>query len=155
MRIETNTQDRLVVISRPWIVTVTLMGLGALAVFESVLSRNLDSFALRSMIFALGLGILWLGWAKSPFLTLDFDRPSGTLTVTHHRITGKTSRILALTDIHGALHESEWSDGSRLNRLALRTRDGSLPVEFGFSNASRQNFADAIDAWIGHDSPNA
>lgn len=148
MRIESRTPDRMVVVSRPWIFTVGATVASAAPVVSAVLSAEAGGIAMRLFLLALGFGFLAAVWRFLPFLTLILDKASGIVTVVHHRVTGNTVKNLPLASLDGAMYQSDWSEGARLERLALRGPDGPIPVEFGYSGAARSQIADAINDWL-------
>lgn len=155
MRVETDTPDRLIVVSRTWFLTIATAILGVAPVLGAIFDPDIGNIWVRIFLLTFGLTILWLALWKMPFLTLIFDRPSDTITVTQHRITGNTRRTIPLASVTGAMHQSDWSDNARLERLALKTPDGPLPLEFGYFSTPRQPVADAINAWLESAAPSA
>lgn len=149
MKIESETEDRLVVISHPWVVTVGTGVLGAAPILAAIVDPGSDTVTFRLFLFAIGAGALWLGWKYMPFLTVVFDRPSDQVSVTHHRVTGNRTYALALREVSKAMHQAQWSEGTRMERLALKMRDGQIPLEFGYVDTPRQPIADRINAWLG------
>ena len=148
MKVDQKSRDRLVIVSRPWALTIGTSILGAAPIVAAFTDPEIESLAMRAFLLLLGLGVTAVAWRLMPFLTLDLDRRAGTVRVTHHRITGNSSFLLALDQIEDAMHLSSWSDSTRMERLALRTKDGPLPLEFGYFSTSRAPIIREINDWL-------
>ena len=147
MRIASRTPEKLVVVSRPWVLFVLATILGISPVLGAIVDTG-ETIWLRLFLLALGGIMSWVIWRYLPMTTVAFDRPNGLVTVTHHRITGNTRTTHDLTGINGAMYQANWSDGARLERLALRGHDGPIPVEFGYFSGQRSHIADQINDWF-------
>ena len=147
MKVAHKSDDHLTVESKPWFITglVWLMGLGA--ILGGMVNPDM-ALAERILVVVLGVAFCAAAWWLMPFISLDFDRPKGTLTVTHARITGAHQNLYNLADIDRSLVQYDTTDGADLERLALLTGKDVTPVEFGFSSASRRNVMAEINAWL-------
>lgn len=147
MKVTEDSVDRLVVEDRPWFLWITLPILGGPALFAS-LTGQVDGWPTTLLVFALGLGTLWVLWRFAPFQRFIFDRRANTFTHDVYRITGHRRWERPLSDIRRAADEGHWSDGARLERVTLLTIDGRHPLESGYSGASRKRVIGAINAWL-------
>ena len=147
MRTVSNTPDRLVIEDRPRVLAITLwlMGLGAL--FAAV-SGQTDGIAETLLVFILGTGVLCMAWYFFPFQRFTFDRTVGAFTRRIARVTGATVETLELDQIERAALQSQWNDGTRMDRVALLTKSGPFPLEFGFVNARRAPVVSDINSWL-------
>lgn len=148
MRIESQTANRMVVVSRPWVLAVGAAVATSTPVVMAIFDPDAGGPGMRLFLVALGVAFSLVIWRYMPFVTLILDKPSGKVTLIRHRVTGNTIRILPLASIEGAMYQSNWSDGTRLERLALRGKEGPIPVEFGYWSGARSHVADAINNWL-------
>ena len=148
MRIARNTPDRLVIEDRPWFLWITLGMIGAGALL-AVMTDHFSGFVERFLVTSVGAGTLVIAWRFAPFQRIVFDRTSGTLRHTLKRVTGTQTWEKPLADIERATDEGHWdSEGDRLERVTLITRDGPYPLESGFSGRSARPMVEAINAWL-------
>lgn len=147
MKIVEHTGDRLTIEDRPWFLWLFLppMALGAIL---TALTGQYDSWGETLLVLALGLGMSWVVWKFMPFQRFVFDRPSGAFTHRVHRVTGSQSWTLDLSEIELAISGPYWIDGSRLERVVLKTNSGRYPLESGFTGLSRTKIVNAINGWL-------
>lgn len=147
MNVASTSYDHLTVESRPWFVTGTTWLLGVAALLGAFFTDDMG-FAERLLVFVLGAGICAVAWKLMPFTSLDFDRPNGTIVVTHARVTGAKRTQYALSDIERTLVQIDNTDSAGLERLALKTTSGVTPIEFGFFSTPRKEVMTEINAWL-------
>ena len=147
MKTVSNTPKCLVIEDRPHFLAgfVWLLGLGALL---AAVTGQTAGLAETLLVYALGLGTMALAWHFFPFQRFTFDRTAGEFTRRIARVTGATIDRLPLSEIDRAALQSHWSDGTRMQRVALLTKDGPLPLEFGFVGAERQPIVTDINGWL-------
>lgn len=147
MKVASTSYEHLTVESTPWFVTGTTWLLGLAALLGAFFTDDMG-FAERLLVFALGAGICAVAWKLMPFISLDFDRPDGTLVVTHARVTGTKQTKYALSDIERTMVQIDNTDSAGLERLALKTADGVIPIEFGYFSTPRKDVMAEINAWL-------
>lgn len=148
MKVVSSTPQRLIIEDRPLLNWALLYSMGTAAIFTAI-TGWIDGTAQTLLVFALGLGALWVAWRLLPFQRFVLDRASGTFTHQIQRLTGHQSWQRPLDDIRRAADEGHWSDGSRLERVTLLTRDGRHALEAGFSGISRAGVIREINDWLG------
>lgn len=148
MKIAQSTPDRLVIEDRPWFLWITLPVLGGAALIGA-LTGQVEGWGATVLVACLGAGIFGILWHFAPYQRFIFDRPSATFTHEVYRLTGQRVWSRPLADIKRAAGEGNWSDGARLERVTLLTRDGRHPLESGFSSAPRTPLIQAINDWLG------
>ena len=148
MKVTETTPERLVIEDRPWLLWVMLYGMGGGALFAA-LTGQADGWGVTLLVAALGLGAIWVAWHFLPFQRFTFDRPSATFTHEIRRLTGRQSWSRPLSEIRRATDEGSWSDGNRLERVTLLTKDGPYPMEAGFTGTPRAPVIRAINDWLG------
>jgi len=149
VKITENTDRRLVIEHRPWVMAGFIWVMGLVALYSGVTGVDMDSLAERLLVLALGVGATFAAWYWFAFLRITFDRDKGT--VEHHSLRpfGSRSKFLDLARVKGARVEANWnSDGARLTRLALDTEDGRAQLEYGYSSGDRRALEDAINEWL-------
>ena len=147
MRIVRTTPDVLVIEDRPWFLWITLPVLGAPTVVAAF-TGQVDGFWTTLLVGAIGLGVFWFMHHFAPFQRFTFERETATFIHDVYRVTGHKRWTVPLGDIERAAEQAQWSDGTRLERVALITKDGKYPLESGFSNRRAQPTIDAINAWL-------
>ena len=147
MKVAQISNERLVIVDRPWTMVIACWVLGASAIYAAVFDAD-SGAGHRLFLGILGLGTMWVAGRLMPFVTLDFDRTAGTATRRYHRVTGTESEVYPLTEVVGARAVSSWIDGSRMERLALVTPGGQIPVEIGFVGVPRGTVAAEITEWL-------
>lgn len=152
MKIVEHTPDRLLIEDRPWFLWILIPVLALPALFAS-LTGQLSSLGETVLVGALGIGMFWFLHHFAPFQRFTFDRATGRFTHTIQRINGRKSWIVPLSDIERAAEQAHWSDGARLERVALITKDGRHPLESGYSSRRAKPTIDAINAWLSDEVP--
>lgn len=147
MKIVLSTADRLVIEDRPWFLWITLPLLGGPALFAALTGR-VEGWGTTILVGCLGAGAFAVLWHFAPFQRFIFDRPAATFTHEIHRLTGRQVWTRPLADIRRAADEGNWSDGARLERVTLLTRDGRHPLESGFSSTSKAPIIKTINDWL-------
>jgi len=149
MRIIENTDHRLVIEHRPWLLAGVLWLMGLVALYSGITGADMDGWAERIVVLALGLGTCFAAWYWFAFLRITFDRDTGE--VEHHAIRpfGSCRKYLKLDRVKAAQVEANWTDeGARLTRLALDTEDGRAQLEYGYGSADRRALGDAVNEWL-------
>jgi hypothetical protein len=154
MEIVHRTPERLVVVHRPWFLTISTWIVGASAVVAAVGDAG-EPLAGRTFAVLAGLAVMAVAWRLMPFHTLDFNRGTGQFVHRMHRVSGTQTRALRLDEIDWAKVEARWNENARGERLVLATRDGTYAVETGFGPAKRTPVADAINDWLTAPEPGA
>ena len=77
MKIVENTDRRLVIVHRPWVMggCIWLMGLAAL--YGAITGKQIGSLAEHILVAALGVGVTFTAWYWFAFLRITFDRDNG------------------------------------------------------------------------------
>ena len=148
MKVIENTSDQLVIEDRPWFLWITLPILGGPALV-SALTGQFDGWATTMLVAALGIGMFWILWRFAPFQRMIFDRTTNTFIHHVHRLTGRRTWDMPLTEIRRATEERDPSDSSRLERVTLLTNSGRYPLESGFTSQPRTPVIQAINTWLG------
>ena len=148
MRITQNTDHRLVIEHRPWALAgiVWLMGLAAL--YGAAVGNEAEGPLVRAFVGALGLAVCFAAWRWFAFLRITFDRNIGEVEHRAIRPFGTRAKYLALDRVLGARVEAQWSDGVRMTRLALETKDGRAQLEYGYSSGERRALEAAVNEWL-------
>ncbi len=148
MNIIQNTHDKLVIEDRPIFIGGLVWFLSAAAVL-AVLRGSTDALGETVLVTFLGVGGCVLAWHFFPFQRFTFDRKSGVLARRIARITGAKIKETQIADIKQAANQGSWSDGDRLERVALLMHNADpYPLEFGYSSTPRKPIIDAINAWL-------
>ncbi len=124
---------------------VWLLGLAAISVSAT---GQVGGTVETILVLALGIGVCAIAWQFIPFQRFEFDRPNGTFTRTIARVTGKKLQTRALNSIRQAAGQGKWSQGARIERVALLTEDGPYPLEYGYSRSERTEIIRAINDWL-------
>lgn len=150
MKIAHRSNDRLVITHRPWLLLVLTSVLGASAMLGAIVGgEDLQTLWKRLFVFALGAMVAGFAWRYMPLVTLDFDRTGGYLSRQDHRITGTTSTRYPLAAISRALYQSNYSENTRLERLAIEIDGERIPLEHAYGSGKRTPFVTAINDWLG------
>ena len=106
MEIAENTEDRLVLRDRPWVLTVGAWLAVAAPLMLAILGAGFESPGQRLLVGAVGAGGVWLVWRYLPFYTVIFDRRAGHVSHHMHRVTGTVSHHIPLAGIEWARVEA-------------------------------------------------
>ena len=148
MKIAEETADRLVVEDNARFLQLVFFLVGAGAVAAAALNPEGDGPVLRLLIAEMGLAIWAVGWWYAPSLKIAFERSQSRITVEHKRLFMTRAYTLSFDRLERAMWQSNWSDGTRMTRLALVMDDGPIPMEFGFGGADRAPIAKTINDWL-------
>ena len=147
MKIVENTDRRLVIVHRPWVMAGIVWALGLAALYGAITGKQIHSLAEHVLVAALGVGISFAAWYWFAFLRITFDRDTGQVEHRSLRPFGSRSKFLDLARVRGARIEAQWSDGARLTRLVLDTEDGVAALEHGYSSTERA-LETAVNEWL-------
>lgn len=152
MEVVQSSEHELVIRDRPWLFggMLWLMGLAALyaAITGKIEDQGTDPELLRLFVGALGLGACGFAWWAFPFQTFRFDRLRGLFTRRKVRLLHVSEEQLPLAMVEKAMIQSNWSDDTRLERLALVANGAPLPLEVGYGGAGRTGMAETINGWL-------
>ena len=148
MKIVETSPDRLILEDRPRFLAGFVWVMSA-ACLLAVVTGKTDWPAETLLVIGLGFGGGWIAHRFFPYQRLIFDRRAERFTRVVARITGRTVTTLPLPEIERAAVQAQWSEGTRMERLALVAGGERLPLEFGFYGASRDGLAKDINAWLG------
>lgn len=149
MKVAESSENRLVVRHVPWLLGGFMWLMGGAALYAAIFrAGSFASLGEAILVPLLGVAMLAGGWWFAPVVTLDFDRTANRLTFREARLLRLSVRVIDLSKIECVQLQSNWSDGARLTRLALRTADGVTPLETGYSSADRAKVASVINAWL-------
>ncbi len=148
MKIVENTDRRLVIVHRPWVMAGIVWTLGLAALFGAVTGKQIGSTAEHVLVAALGIGVSFAAWYWFAFLRITFDRDTGQVEHRSLRPFGSRSKFLDLDRVRGAKIEAQWSENTRLTRLALDTEDGVAALEYGFGSGDRAALETAVNEWL-------
>jgi len=148
VKITENTDRRLVIEDRPWGLAGIVWVLGLVTLYSGVTGVDMDGWAERLVVLALGIGVLAAAWYFFAFLRITFDRDRGEVEHVSLRPFGTRCKYLRLDRVQGAVVEANWSDGARLTRLALDTEDGRAQLEYGYGSADRRALETAVNEWL-------
>ncbi|MEM9098840.1 MAG: hypothetical protein AAGC79_09975 [Pseudomonadota bacterium] len=148
MKIIENTDDKLLLSSRPWLFVgvIWLGGIGMIS--NAVFAMGGDTVAMRLLAMAIGLGICWLAWRYIPFITVEFNRPRGQMLHQSHRLVYPGWFKLDLNRIQRARLEAQWSGSSRTTRLVLEIEGDVVPLEYGGKAKAHYDVVEAINEWL-------
>jgi hypothetical protein len=149
MKIVENTDRRLVIEHRPWVLAAIVWLMGLAALYGAIAGTKMDSLAERLLVLGLGVGACALAWYCFAFLRITFDREKGEVERRSIRPFGSRSKFLRLDRVKGA--RIEWSrsdEGARLTRLALDTEDGRAQLEYGYGPGDRRALEVAVNEWL-------
>ncbi len=147
MKIVETTPDLLIIEDRPWFLWILVPVLACPPLYASV-TGQVDGTWETILCFCLGVGMFWFLHHFAPFQRFTFDRTSGTFTHWIKRINGTRDWHVPLSEIQRAAEQAQWSDGTRLERVALITKGGRHPLESGFSSRRAKPMVEAINTWL-------
>ena len=150
MRVVENTSSRLTLEDRPRFLAGFLWFMGLLCLFTAITGKT---EGLGEAIIVPALGVMTCGIAHYffPFQRITFDRTNARMTRVLARLTGRKVTSYPLHGIRRAKLQAQWSESSRLERLALEVDTTTLPLEFGYSSASRADLVELINTWLSAD----
>ena len=148
MKIVENTDRRLVIVHRPWVVAGLIWAMGLAALYGAVTGKQIGSLAEHLLVAALGVGVTFAAWYWFAFLRITFDRDTGQVEHRSLRPFGSRSKFVNLTKVRGARIEANWSEGTRLTRLVLDTEDGRAELEYGYGSGDRRALETAVNEWL-------
>ncbi len=147
MKIVENTDRRLVIVHRPWVMAGIVWALGLAALYGAITGKQIGSLAEHILVAALGVGVTFAAWYWFAFLRITFDRDKGQVEHRALRPFGSRSKFIDLAKVNGARIEARWSENARLTRLALDTEDGVAALEYGYSSTDRA-LVSAVNEWL-------
>ncbi len=148
MKIVENTDRRLVIVHRRWVMAGLIWVMGLAALYGAITGKQIDSLAEHILVAALGIGVTFAAWYWFAFLRITFDRDAGQVEHRSLRPFGSRSKFIDLAKVNGALLEANWSNRVRLTRLALDTEDGVAALEYGYGSADRTALESAVNEWL-------
>ena len=149
MKITEQSKDHLVVRHVPWFVGGFMAIMGAVALYTSIFKpESFTNTAEAILVPTLGVALLGGAWWFAAIVTLVFERTGARMTFRESRLLRPSEKIFDLRQVERVQLQANWSDGSRLTRLALRTEDGVTPLETGYTSADRKKIMKAINAWL-------
>ncbi len=148
MKIVENTDRRLVIVHRPWVMAGLIWIMGLAALYGAITGKQIDSLAEHILVAALGIGVTFAAWYWFAFLRITFDRDAGQVEHRSLRPFGSRSKFIDLAKVRGARLEANWSENIRLTRLALDTEDGVAALEYGYGSADRTALESAVNEWL-------
>ena len=95
MKIVENTDRRLVIVHRPWIIAGMIWGMGLAALYGAVTGKQIHSTAEHLLVAALGIGMSFAAWYWFAFLRITFDRDTGRSSPSSCRMKTSSRRLLA------------------------------------------------------------
>ena len=147
MKIVENTDRRLVIVHRPWVMAGIMWTLGLAPLLRAAAGMQIGNLAEHVLALALGIAMSCAAWYWFAFLRITFDRDTGQVEHRTLRPLRARSRFLDLTKVREARIEMDWSNRVHLSWLALDTEDGMAALEHGFGSADR-GLARAINEWL-------
>ncbi len=148
MKIVENTDRRLVIVHRPWVMAGLIWIMGLAALYGAITGKQIDSLAEHILVAALGVAVTFAAWYWFAFLRITFDRDAGQVEHRSLRPFGSRSKFIDLAKVNGARLEANWSNRVRLTRLALDTEDGVAALEYGYGSADRTALESAVNEWL-------
>lgn len=149
MRIVEQSDERLVIEHRPWLLAGMLWAMGLAALYAGITGQNMRSTAEHLLVLALGIGTTFAAWYWFAFLRITFDRGQGTVEHRSLRPFGSRSKYLDLAKVQQArVQLSRSESGGLLRRLVLDTPDGVAALEYGFASGDRAALAAEVNAWL-------
>ena len=121
--------------------------LGVACIWSS-LSGQTSGMAETVLVTSLGFGMLWIAHQLFPYQRLTFNKKTGLFTRVVARLNGRKITSHALSNIERAAIEAQWSEGTRMERLALVINGEKHPLEFGFYGTSRGGLVKKINTWL-------
>jgi hypothetical protein len=134
MKIVENTDRRLVIEHRPWLVAGFVWAMGLAALYGAITGKQIDSLGEHVLVAALGVGVTFAAWYWFAFLRITFDRDTG--------------QVIDLAKITTARQQADWRDSVRMTRLVLETEDGTAALEYGFGNRDLTELETAVNEWL-------
>lgn len=154
MKIIEQSRNRMVVRHVPWFLGGVMALMGAAALYASIFKPDTFTSAGEAILApALGVGALAGAWWFAPLVTLSFDRSEGRIRFRVSRLLRPSVREFDLSRVERIQLQSIRDDGGRLTRLALRTADGVVPLETGYTSADRTRIMAKINAWLDDKAP--
>ncbi|MEM7671198.1 MAG: hypothetical protein AAF317_19090 [Pseudomonadota bacterium] len=151
MKIVENTDEKLVLVSRPWFMAGFLWFIGIYSIATGVfaLGEDMDSGWMRLIALGIGAGACWLAWQFLPFVSAEFNRGRGKLLHRSHRLVSPGSFVLDLDRIQRARLQAEWNGGSgRMTRVVLEIEGDIVPLDYGFGSRDHDDIVEAINEWL-------
>jgi len=148
MNVVENTDSRLVIEHRPWLLAGALWLMALAALWAALTGADIDSLAERLLVLALGLGTGFAAWYWFAFLRITFDRDRGQVEHLARRPFGSQWKYLDIDRIRRARLEATWDDRVRMTRLLLDTEDGPAQLEYGYTSADRTALEDIVNEWL-------
>jgi hypothetical protein len=149
LTITENTDRRLVIEHRPWALAGIVWVLGLLALYSGLTGVDMDGWAERLLVLALGIGTTAAARYFFAFLRITFDRDRGEVEHASLRPFGSRRKYVDLDRVRCAVIEWDWpNEGSGLTRLALETEDGRVQLEYGYGVGDRKPLERAVNVWL-------
>jgi hypothetical protein len=148
MKIVENTDRRLVIEHRPWLVAGFVWAMGLAALYGAITGKQIDSLGEHVLVAALGVGVTFAAWYWFAFLRITFDRDTGQVEHRSLRPFGSRSKFIDLAKITTARQQADWRDSVRMTRLVLETEDGTAALEYGFGNRDLTELETAVNEWL-------
>ena len=149
MQITQNTDRRLVIEHRPWLLGGAVWLTGLTTLYFGLAGGGSEGPVARSVAVAVGGAMVFAAWYWFAFLRITFDRARGEVEHVSRRPFGTRAKYLQLARVRGACIEANWdSEGVRLTRLALDTEDGRAQLEYGYSGGDRRALEQAVNEWL-------
>lgn len=148
MKIVENTDSRLVLADRPWLLGGMTWAMGLAALWAATTDSGIDGPAQHALLAAVGLGLCGAAWWCFPVVRVVFDRERGVVAHDARRLFRTTRKEMPLSRVERAATEAERRESSRLTRLILITAHGPAPLEIGFSGADRSAAETAVNEWL-------
>jgi hypothetical protein len=158
VRVAGQTQDRLVIESKPKFAFGIAIALGAVALLSALYSLVfLGEAPSKGNIFGLILGPLFLGGGLLLYreTTTIFDRKSGSVTWEQRGLMVRKADIARFDEINDLVIGRPASDESGgATRLSLILKNRVFPLMFGFSGCNRDaEIREVIRGFINHGKP--
>ena len=148
MKIVENTDRRLVIEHRPWVVAGIMWAMGLAALYAAISGKQITSPGEHLLVAALGAGLTWAAWYWLAFLRITFNRDTGKVEHRSLRPIGSRSKFLDLAKVRRARTEADWGDSARLTRLVLDTENGVTALEYGYGSGDRAALETAVNEWL-------
>ncbi len=101
MKIVENTDRRLVIEHRPWVIAGLVWVMGLAALYGAITGKQIGSLAEHVLVAALGIGVTFAAWYWFAFLRITFDRDTGQVEHRALRPFGSRSRFIDLAKVGG------------------------------------------------------
>jgi len=148
MKIVENTDRRLVIVHRPWVLAGLIWGMGLAALYGAITGKQIGSVPEHVLVAGLGIGVTFAAWYWFAFLRITFDRDTGRIEHRSIRPFGSRSKFIELDRVRSARIQAEWTENTRMTRLALDTEDGIAALEYGFAAGDRRALETAVNEWL-------